>query len=661
MMGSKRATPSMKDEPQSLTVPDASLGVDPTSASVSIQPEQDPAAPGSAEIDISQASFAHHEKPTTPESIQTTLFSDDNAENVSDAENVRSPSDYVGQIIDGRYHVLSIIAQGGMGVVYRCKHRTIDKAVAIKILRPDLATDRDVTERFLIEAKAASSIGNRHIIDVTDFGELADGAMYLAMEFLEGVPLSRRLRQEPRLTVSEIIGITRQIAEGLHAAHEGGIVHRDLKPDNIFLIQEDTGAYFVKILDFGIAKVSSTQSKLTRAGKIFGTPHYMAPEQGSGSSVDRRTDVYSLGVILYEMASGHIPFDAENPLGILTQHMYVPPIPPNERPDAVQQIPVGLEAVILKCLSKDPEHRYMTMQELAEDLMRVEKGEVALAISDLLYRGADELPLKRLRAASVQPPPNTKRPVSGAWLGFGLSAILVISLVAVTVFPGGKALLGNTNAASSGTVPPPATAAGDASAPPKTNARMVALVLSPIDAHVFDGARDLGTMPISIKITENEVATLQVRREGFTTAHIRVDGSNPKLIVELQPIPGATPKVPVPEHMRVDAPQHDGGMRVITLEKRPRTDELGTVEPAATDLGAPSGDSTSPAAGGAATEPSAHGGTAGDDSITAPENPPSEGVVPLPDPSEPVEPLPDLPPSGTPSELPEAPPSDPQQ
>jgi len=466
--------------------------------------------------------------------------------------------DYLGYIIDGRYQVESLIAQGGMGVVYRCRHRMIDKAVAVKILRPDLAGDRDVTERFLMEARAASSIGNRHIIDVTDFGELPDGATYLVMEFLEGISLAARMKQQGPVAIAEILDIGGQVALGLHAAHEAGIVHRDLKPDNIFLCAESDTRHFVKILDFGIAKVASSQNKVTRAGKIFGTPHYMAPEQGAGTDVDRRTDIYSLGVMLYELACGQVPFDAENPLGILTQHMYVAAVPPNERQDGTRKVSVGFEAIVLKCLSKDPDHRYASMQTLYEDLVRVEQGEVPQAVADLLARGSDELPLSRLRGAAQQAPKS--RAPSINWLAVILTALLVLTLLGVIFYPLDSALFGETTI----TTNPGASAADPLS--DESDTYTVALVLSPIDAHVFDGNDDLGTMPISIQLEKGEQATVDIRRDGFSSQRALIDGTKSKLIIELQPIPGADPTTPVPTSAAQLAHNDAGlGVRIVKL------------------------------------------------------------------------------------------------
>ncbi|MFO0709237.1 MAG: serine/threonine-protein kinase [Sandaracinus sp.] len=297
------------------------------------------------------------------------------------------PDPLVGRTLDGRYRIESVLGEGGMGLVYRARHAVLNKPLAIKVLRPEVSRDNEVMSRFQQEAQSASAIGNHHIIDISDFGALPDGSTYFVMEFLDGVSLTKAIEEQRPMPPPRVVRVAKQLCDALGAAHERSIVHRDLKPDNIYLIKRGSDTDFVKVLDFGIAKVGGSSSKLTKAGQVFGTPHYMSPEQCAGSNVDARTDIYALGVILYEMSSGRVPFDADNLMGILTKHMYEQPIPPRELPPPVD-VPPGLEAVIMKCLAKSADARYQSMSEMHADLERLEAGLTPQAVVDAVDRAS---------------------------------------------------------------------------------------------------------------------------------------------------------------------------------------------------------------------------------------------------------------------------------
>jgi predicted Ser/Thr protein kinase len=282
------------------------------------------------------------------------------------AHEVPMPDPYVGVEVDRRYVIESLIAAGGMGLVYRCRHRVLGKKLAIKIIRSDVAHMPDGSERFMLEAKAASSIGNEHIVDIVDFGAMSDGSPFLVMEYLEGISLAALMRKQPALGVSRIAGIASQIAEGLGAAHAAGIVHRDLKPDNVFVL-ERKGEDFIKVLDFGVARMAQSAKKLTRAGTIVGTPHYMSPEQAMGLEVDHRGDIYALGIILYELIAGRVPFDGDHYVAVLHQHLQAEP-PAFASFEPPVDVPLALERVVGRCLAKAPEDRYATMEQLAREL-----------------------------------------------------------------------------------------------------------------------------------------------------------------------------------------------------------------------------------------------------------------------------------------------------
>ncbi len=275
---------------------------------------------------------------------------------------------FVGNIIDGRYKVEAKLGEGGMGIVYAARHAIIDKRVAIKVLKHEAAEDETAGQRFTQEARSASKIGHANIVDITDFGATPDGSPYFVMEFLEGRTLGQLLAAGP-LEPARAIRIAAQIARGLNAAHKKGIVHRDLKPDNVFLVERDGQQEFVKIVDFGIAKLQTDPNaqRLTQAGMVLGTPEYMSPEQATGKETDYRVDEYALGCILYEMTTGEVPFRGTTSSGTLTKHVFEQLVPPSRRrPDL--RIPARLEAVVMKAMEKRPDDRYPSMIEMLEAL-----------------------------------------------------------------------------------------------------------------------------------------------------------------------------------------------------------------------------------------------------------------------------------------------------
>ncbi len=282
----------------------------------------------------------------------------------------------VGQTLDGRYYVEKKIGEGGMGVVFSARHAVIERPLAIKVLKREVMRDTATIRRFVQEAKAASRIGHPNIVDVTDFGTTPDGMTYSVMEYVDGQTLGAAIRNSAPFPPLRAVKIAAQVSRALGAAHDKGIIHRDLKPENVFLLDRDGRTDFVKIVDFGIAKVAPTpgsaaEPRLTRAGSVFGTPEYMAPEQAAGrSDTDGRVDIYALGVILYEMICGRVPHRGDSMVRTLAMQMLDPAEPPSKvRPDL--QIPPELELVVMTSLEKKREDRYQTMGELLEALEKV--------------------------------------------------------------------------------------------------------------------------------------------------------------------------------------------------------------------------------------------------------------------------------------------------
>ncbi len=300
--------------------------------------------------------------------VEATRCADDGVPLVALGAEVRGRSeDLLGEVVEGRWKIERIIGKGGMGTVYSCRHLVVGKVAAIKVLRAGSDNSDAVLQRFVREAQTANVLRNRHIVEVSDFGQLPSGAFFVVMELLEGQDLARAMRAG--MGRRELVHVFTQVAETLQLAHEKGIVHRDLKPDNVYLVNEAGDPLFVKLLDFGIAKImhGDRDGGLTETGVILGTPYYMSPEQARAEGVDHRTDIYALGVIMYRAFTGRLPFMADSTMGVLTRHITEAPQPPSE----IGNVDVVTERMILRCLAKKPEYRFQSMRELADALRLV--------------------------------------------------------------------------------------------------------------------------------------------------------------------------------------------------------------------------------------------------------------------------------------------------
>ena len=283
----------------------------------------------------------------------------------------------IGATVGGRFKIEELIGQGGMGKVYRARHLALDRLVCLKMLKPALLEDPTVVGRFEREAMAASRLNHPNSIQVLDFGRNeADGALYLVMEYVQGKDLRAVLRDEWPVPEERLCRIMAQVLAALGEAHAHHVIHRDLKPENIMIEQRRDHPDFVKVLDFGIAKIlDSDLPGLTRADVVCGTPQYMAPEQATGGKLDARCDLYAVGVMLYQMVTSHLPFDGDSSMDVLTRQVHEPPVPPRQRQSGAP-ISERMEALILHVLSKDPARRPQSAEKLRQLLLEVPQGNV---------------------------------------------------------------------------------------------------------------------------------------------------------------------------------------------------------------------------------------------------------------------------------------------
>jgi len=279
--------------------------------------------------------------------------------------------DLVGREIAGRYRIVKKLGEGGMGAVYRGEQISLKRAVAVKVLKPELGANQMVLRRFNAEAEAVAKLSHPNTVNIYDFGQDADGSLFIAMELIEGRSLRDALQKEGPFAPARAITIALQVAASLSDAHAHSIVHRDLKPDNVMLQDRGRHKDVVRVLDFGIAKLRddnrATQQAMTQAGDMLGTPQYMAPEQIRGETIDGRTDIYALGCMIYEMVTARLPYEAPTIMAMLSKHLVEQAVPPSQRrPDLA--IPPAIDQLVAHAMTKDPAARPPTMEQFGEHL-----------------------------------------------------------------------------------------------------------------------------------------------------------------------------------------------------------------------------------------------------------------------------------------------------
>jgi serine/threonine-protein kinase len=415
------------------------------------------------------------------------------------------------EAVFGSYRLLKQIGEGGMGRVFVAEHTRLGRQVALKMLRSEFAGNIEAVKRFFAEARAVNRIKHENIIEVSDFIENEQGRSYYIMELLEGADLRNLQERLGVIPLPRALRIAIQVCRGLAAAHDAGVVHRDLKPDNVFLVPRGEGTDLVKLLDFGVAKLASpteldASTFKTNAGIVVGTPLYMSPEQATGKSVDHRTDVYALGVILYEMVTGQRPFHAENFGELLVKQMTESPPRPSKLRSLRQGIPRELEQLILACLEVEPTDRPASMKEVEARL--------------------EQLAL-RYTSASRPPPPPKVRLTGRAFLALG--ALVLTAAMAVMAsaarHPGRKPAPG---AAIASAEPTPAFATAAAHARPKGDPRAsveIGFDSDPAGAAVFLAGADqpLGVTPFSTTFDASaRIETFEFRAEGRRTVRRQV-------------------------------------------------------------------------------------------------------------------------------------------
>jgi serine/threonine-protein kinase len=441
-----------------------------------------------------------------------------------------------GEVLAGKYRVERVLGVGGMGIVVAATHLDLDQRVAIKFLLPSAMENEEAVSRFQREARAASRLKSAHVAKVIDVGKLDDGAPYMVMEYLEGLDLGRLVGELKQLTVEDAVWFVVQACEAIAEAHGLGIVHRDIKPQNLFVTKRVDGRPLVKVLDFGISKSLDTGSamSLTRTTSVMGSPLYMSPEQmRSAKNIDARSDIWALGVILYELLTGRVPFEAEAVPELCLKVVQDPATPPHElRPE----IPEELSQVVLKCLEKSPEERFQTVAELVAALEpfcpESERG-AAERISHVLRTAGAAAPTP---AADIVGSPKVKTNVT--WEGDsqgqekgarrkrivfgGIAATAVVAAIVIAVkfaqsgaqaTPAASGATATTTAPAATTGPASVTAPATSPAPVSASAPAPATTTAPIRGIATNVAKPPGSATKSA-----QSATKPAQKDGGTAA-----------------------------------------------------------------------------------------------------------------------------------------------
>ncbi len=515
----------------------------------------------------------------------------------------------LGELLGGRFLVLKKIGAGGMGAVYRARQEGMDRDVAVKVLLGDLTENDTVLRRFTLEALAVSRLKHPNTIQIFDYGTTPQGNPYIAMEMLEGATLHEVLRKERPLPIRRALRIMSQVAASLAEAHTKGIVHRDLKPENIFLIDVSGNPDFVKVLDFGVAKMADSKDEkgtLTQAGSIFGTPRYMSPEQCSAQPVDHRSDIYALGVILFEMVTGLPPFNSDQPLTLLLSHVNeLPPqpsaieLPGKDGTPIKQLIPAEVEELILTLLEKNPADRLQTSEDLSKECSKLAEAlppafdeRVGEAEADALgvrlpsmhtmsmtSRTMRMTPEQAAAAlAPPQPPKKKSSPLIPIVLGLVVATAAAVGVVATQKPEPKEIKLAE---------PPPGTVIPPPAQPLKDDEVTATLTSQPPGATVLRGNENLGVTNLTMTRKKDAPAeVVQLVLKGYKPVEVTLNFKqnfmqHTQMIEEAAPpVPAAPPVAGAPNKPRVPGAPVVTAPKVETKVEAPKV-EASKVEPKA--------------------------------------------------------------------------------